>query len=58
MSKVQQCHQIADGRTDPNDGPVAIRLMGIGHHRPIPNSHVAAEVPYSRHRLFHQMGRI
>ena len=58
MSKVQQHYQTADERTDPNDGPVAIRLMGIGHHGPIPNSHVAAEVPYSRHRLFHQMGRI
>ena len=55
ISKVQQHHQVADGRTNPNDSPVAICSMGTGHHGPILNSNAAAEVPYNRHILFHQM---
>ena len=31
--------------------------MEIGYHRPIPNSNEIVEVPNSRHRLLHQMGR-
>ena len=36
---------------------MAFRLKRTGHHRPIPYSDTIAEVPYSWHRLFHQMGR-
>ena len=31
--------------------------MEIGYHMPIPNSNETTEVPNSRHRLLHQMGK-
>ena len=56
VSKVQQCHQTAVRRVDPNDSPMAVRSVGIRHHRAIPDSSMVAEVPHSRHRLLHKMG--
>ena len=57
MSKVQQGHQTANKSTHPNDGPMAFRLMRIGHHGPIPNNNETVEISNSRHRLLHQIGR-
>ena len=55
--KVQQRHQTAIRRVDHDDSPVAIYSVGIRHHRINPNSGAIAEVPYSRHRLLHKVGR-
>ena len=57
MSKVQQRHQTADRGAHPNDNLITFCLIGNGHYELIPNSNETAEVPNSRHRLFHQMGR-
>ena len=48
--------QLIEG-AHPNDVPMTFRSMGIGHHRPIPNSNETAEIHKSWHRLLHQMGR-
>ena len=57
VSKVQQRHQTTVERINPNGNPGDICLVGIRHHGPISNSGTATEVPYSRHRLLHKVGR-
>jgi len=56
MPKVQQHHQIANGRAQPDDDPMAFYSIGIGNHGPIPNSDETTEVPSGRHRLLYQIG--
>ena len=36
MPKVQQHHQIANGRAHPDDDPMTFYSMGIGNHGPFP----------------------
>ena len=57
VPEVQQCHQIAVGRINSNNGPVAICSVGIKHHGPIPDSSTVVEIPYSRNRLLHKVGK-
>ena len=67
MPKIQQYHQTAIQRADPYDNPISVRSMGVRHHGAVrsvgvrhygavPNSGATAEVPDSRHRVFHKMG--
>ena len=53
MLMVQQCHQAAERRIDPNNSPLAIRSMGTQHNGSIPISNATIEVPCSQYRLFH-----
>ena len=57
IAKGLASHQTAIGRIDPDDSSMAICSIGIRHHGPIPDSGTTAEVPYSRHRLLHEVGR-
>ena len=57
MSKVWQPYPTANRGTHSNDNPMAFRLVGIRHHRSIPNSNLIAKIPGGRHRLLHQVGR-
>ena len=44
MSKVQQHHQTAIRRVDPDDNPMAICSVGIRHHGTIPDSSATTKV--------------
>uniref|UniRef100_A0A2N9EZK9 Reverse transcriptase domain-containing protein n=1 Tax=Fagus sylvatica TaxID=28930 RepID=A0A2N9EZK9_FAGSY len=54
---VRQSPAFTSGSAGTNDGPLALRAVGVRHHGTIPNWKTAAEVSGSCDRLFHQMGR-
>ena len=56
MPKVQDPHPLTTKDIDPNDGTLAIRPMGSGHHGTSPRRMKAAEIPCRWHQLFHQVG--
>ena len=51
-----KCQKLSNVIRQPTEELTPI-AMEIGYHRPIPNRNETAEVPNSRHRLLHQMGR-
>ena len=57
VSEVWQPHLAANKGTHSNDGPMAFRLVGIGHHGSIPNSNLTTKIPGGRYSLLHQVGR-
>uniref|UniRef100_A0A2N9FYM4 RNA-directed DNA polymerase n=1 Tax=Fagus sylvatica TaxID=28930 RepID=A0A2N9FYM4_FAGSY len=48
-------HPLTTGDTDPNDGTMAVRPMGTGHHGTPPCRTKTAKIPSSGNRLFHKM---
>uniref|UniRef100_A0A2N9HA60 RNA-directed DNA polymerase n=1 Tax=Fagus sylvatica TaxID=28930 RepID=A0A2N9HA60_FAGSY len=49
-------HPLTTGDTDPNDGTMAVRPMGTGHHGTPPCRTKTAKIPCSGNRLFHKVG--
>ena len=47
---------VANRRAHPDDSFMAFCLMGVRHHRPIPDRGKIVEVPSGRYRLLYQMG--
>ena len=56
MSEVQQSNPTTTRRAHTYDGSLAVRVMGVGHHGPLPNGLKTAKVSGSRYRLLHQIG--
>ena len=55
--EIWQPHKVTHKGAHSNDGPVAIRIVGVGYNGPVPNDSQAVEIPSSWYRLLHQMGR-
>uniref|UniRef100_A0A2N9EIR5 RNase H type-1 domain-containing protein n=1 Tax=Fagus sylvatica TaxID=28930 RepID=A0A2N9EIR5_FAGSY len=53
---VRQPTSLTTRRTHANNGTLAIRAMGVRHHRTIPNRKASAQIPSNHNRLLHQMG--
>ena len=55
--EIWQPHKVTHKGAHSNDGPVAIRIVGVGYNGPVPNDSQTVEIPSSWYRLLHQMGR-
>ena len=56
MLEVCQPHPATSRRTYSINGPMAFRVMGIGHHGSVLDDNSTTEISGGRYRLLHQVG--